>query len=61
MSFMEFFVEDLLILKEMNEGILLAKMTRFNLNKTFQFIVNMFSEHAHAKGIKISLSMVKDL
>ena len=43
MSFMESFVEDLLNLNLMQEGIFKLNVETFSLNKTFNFIMSMFS------------------
>ena len=58
---MESFVEDLLNLRMLREGIFTIACESFNPTEVFEFIFNMFSMQAAAKGVSISYSFYDDL
>ena len=58
---MESFVEDLLNLRLLREGIFTIANEQFCPTEIFDFIVNMFQMQARAKGITISYTIVDEL
>ena len=55
------FVNDLLDLRSMNEGVFSLVSERFNPLDTFTLVENMFKRQAEVKGIELSWEIVNQL
>ena len=58
---MESFVEDLLNLRLMREGIMTIAKEKFDVREALESIVNMFTIKAELQGISVAYSLVKHL
>ena len=61
LALMESFVEDLLNLRQLSEGVFYIQNTTFNLIDTLDFVVNMFEIKSKMYGVKISYSFCPEL
>ena len=58
---MESFVEDLLNLRLMREGIMTIAKEKFDVREALDSIVSMFTIKAELQGISVAYSLVKEL
>ena len=61
LRFMQTFVEDLLDLKLIRDGILTLDNEVFNPNETLELIKNIFRPQASAQSIKLDVQTVRNL
>ena len=60
-GFMESFVEDLLNLRLMREGIMTMAKDKFDVREALESIVSMFGIKSELQGVAVTYSLVKRL
>ena len=61
LTFLQGFIEDLLDLKQMRDGVFSLGPEPFDPNQVFENICNLLGPQATAKGVEITSSVVKNL
>ena len=61
LNFLQSFVEDLVNLKMLQEGVFTLNNAPFDPNNVFDMVCQIFQPQAAAKGIKVNFSVRKDL